>query len=70
MIDRAKLSMAYSWIFGCIANRHEPSRRTVVWDGLAFKGSCKHCRRPITRKARHKWRAIVGNEESHAASEP
>jgi hypothetical protein len=60
--------MAYFWIFGCVINRHEPSRRTVEWDGLTYNGTCKHCGKPITREARHTWRAIVTQGEAPSGS--
>ena len=43
--------------FGCLFNRHQPSRRHVVWDGRAYVGSCKNCGRPIQRHGKQHWRA-------------
>ncbi|HWU02739.1 MAG TPA: hypothetical protein VN222_08385 [Novosphingobium sp.] len=41
----------------CLFNRHAPHRNRVKWDGLNFVGTCRHCGKPIRRKAHGGWRS-------------
>ncbi|WP_162234213.1 hypothetical protein [Novosphingobium sp. Leaf2] len=40
----------------CFANRHDPVRSDVTWDGISYVGTCKNCGMQIRRKKRHLWK--------------
>jgi len=40
----------------CLANRHDPVRRDVRWDGHAYVGDCRRCGTPIQRHGHRDWR--------------
>jgi hypothetical protein len=41
---------------GCLADKHQPVRREVDWDGRYYVGTCRHCGASIRRYAHHDWR--------------
>jgi hypothetical protein len=40
----------------CFANRHEPVRNDVKWDGLNYTGTCKNCGKTIRRQKHKVWK--------------
>lgn len=40
----------------CVLDYHRPRRHAVKWDGLAYRGHCWLCLRPIRRDDRGRWR--------------
>jgi hypothetical protein len=40
----------------CSLNRHDPLRRNVRWDGVCYRGECRHCGAEVVRRARKTWR--------------
>ncbi len=48
--------MSISQTILCRFNRHQPIRRQVVWAGMTYVGTCKHCGAAIRRKSHGKWR--------------
>ena len=54
--------MKLPWLFGCIANQHEPVRKQVKSDAEGFFGNCRHCGEPIRRHAHGDWRREVDPE--------
>lgn len=53
--QRRFVSMSVFSKIGCLINRHDPLRRDVTWDGLAYVGVCRHCGAPIKRHRRNNW---------------
>ena len=47
----------------CLFNRHEPPGRRADWDGHSFVSKCAHCRRPIRRVGKGKWRLDAGQSD-------
>jgi hypothetical protein len=50
------LSMSLFFKLLCVFGWHNPRRRDVQWDGLHYRGECRHCGAEIVRISRKTWR--------------